>query len=108
MITRTLKVPIGIRMHGKEDVEPFLLARDEGMTVCEAVDFARPGRKTGRTWSAFGFTWRGRGGRVAPQLDFSRSGKITPSRPQKRRFGTKTLDEGRKRILSPLNMQRIA
>ena len=51
-------------MRGKEDVEPFLLARDEGMTVGEAADFAGVERKTGRAWSAFGFTWRGRGRRA--------------------------------------------
>lgn len=63
-ITRTSGAPIGVRMRGKEDVEPFLLARDEGMTVGEAADFAGVERKTGRAWSAFGFTWRGRGRRA--------------------------------------------
>lgn len=51
-------------MRGKEDAESFPLARDEGMTVGEAADFAGVGRKTGRAWSAFGFTWRGRGRRA--------------------------------------------
>ena len=49
----TLTVPgLEVRMHTKEEVELFLLARGDGMTLREAAAFAGVGMGAAKRWSA--------------------------------------------------------